>query len=147
MIERHIQTYYCDDIRHEVSGKLSYIGMYNGEMIVSSFPATLPKLCIALKVVTPITKPMESLTIRITKNDDELQKITVSDEQIEAARLGSKEAIKEGLLEAQIFNYITAFSPFQLDGPCVVRVRAQTECEELRGLALSIKEGEIPQLK
>jgi hypothetical protein len=36
-------TIFCDDIRQEVGGKVSFIGSYSGTMIVNvPFPATLP---------------------------------------------------------------------------------------------------------
>jgi hypothetical protein len=47
MIARHVETLFCDDIRHEVGGKLSYIGVYSGGLFVRAFPVTLPKLCLA----------------------------------------------------------------------------------------------------
>jgi hypothetical protein len=37
-MERHLQTIFCDDIRHELGGKLSYIGVYSGRLIVPDFP-------------------------------------------------------------------------------------------------------------
>ena len=37
----------CDDIREEVSQKLSYIGVYN-DIIVSKLPYIFPKLCFSL---------------------------------------------------------------------------------------------------
>jgi hypothetical protein len=40
-MDRHIQTVFCDDIRHEVGGKHSYIGVYSGKLFVPTFPATL----------------------------------------------------------------------------------------------------------
>jgi hypothetical protein len=29
-MNRQVQTVFCDDIRHELGGKLSYIGVYSG---------------------------------------------------------------------------------------------------------------------
>src|SRR5438445_2168364 len=39
---------FCDDIRAEVGGKASFIGVYNSIMFMPSFPAVLPKFGIII---------------------------------------------------------------------------------------------------
>ena len=143
MTSRYIQSIYCDDIRHEVSGKVSYIGVYAGEMIIPHFPATLPKLCVSTRIVTPICQPFESLTISVLQDERELQEFELTDETIEKAREDSAKA-KTGVEQVQIFSWITAFSPFHLEGPCTIRVHAQTESEVVKAIALKVIQGEIP---
>src|SRR5271169_3055754 len=42
-------TIFCDDIRQEIGGKFSYIGVYNGFMFIhGSLPVTLPKFCLSI---------------------------------------------------------------------------------------------------
>jgi hypothetical protein len=42
-------TIFCDDIRQEVGGKFTYVGVYSGFMFVQgAFPVVLPKLCFAI---------------------------------------------------------------------------------------------------
>lgn len=36
----------CDDVRHEVGNKPSYMGVYTGDILVEKFPFTVPKLCL-----------------------------------------------------------------------------------------------------
>jgi hypothetical protein len=39
-------TIFCDDIREELSGKISLIGVYGGDLVVNApFPLWLPKIC------------------------------------------------------------------------------------------------------
>ena len=53
---------FCDDIRMEVGNKLTFAGCYFGYMFLNSdFPATIPRLCVAVqysqkreKVILPI---------------------------------------------------------------------------------------------
>lgn len=41
---------FCDDVRQEIDGKASYIGVYRGKMIVhDEFPTRLPKFAIAVE--------------------------------------------------------------------------------------------------
>jgi hypothetical protein len=38
---------FCDDVRREIDGKLTLVGVYNGNLTVfGGFPAVLPKLCV-----------------------------------------------------------------------------------------------------
>jgi hypothetical protein len=45
-------TIFCDDIRHELGGKTSYIGCYSGTIFLhQSFPFTFPKFCFAISIL------------------------------------------------------------------------------------------------
>ena len=149
-MNRHIQTIFCDDIRHEIGGKLSYIGVYSGRLIVSTLPATLPKLCLALKVVTPASQSFRKLALDVFRDDEVIAQWRPD----EAALTEASEAAVETLADnashelAQIVNAMFVFSPFKIEGPCVLRVRAETESEALRGLVLRIEQGQqVPAAK
>ncbi|WP_295433096.1 hypothetical protein [uncultured Thiodictyon sp.] len=142
MISRHIETLFCDDIRHEVGGKLSFIGVYSGGLIVPAFPVTLPKLCLSVRIVTPTGEPLSSLTLRIWKDDKILQEMVLAEDQLAAA---SSDATDEMIGEQQkngvrvsVSQVLLVFSPIQFDEPCVLKVRAQTETGELAGVALRV---------
>jgi hypothetical protein len=44
---------FCDDIRNEVGGKNSYIGVYISNLLVPAFPIALPKFCIVVNLCEP----------------------------------------------------------------------------------------------
>jgi len=138
-MDRQIQTVFCDDIRHELGGKLSYIGVYSGMLFVPTFPATLSKLCLAMNVLTPADRPFAKLTVRLLKDEDVLVEGTLDDAQLSAAvDLPTEDAMaKDRILALQS---IIVFSPFVLEGPCTLRVRAETEEGELRGLGLRVEQ-------
>ena len=47
--EAYGYTIFCDDIRAEVGGKLTYVGSYSGTMLVhGSFPTIVPKLALGM---------------------------------------------------------------------------------------------------
>ncbi len=71
-MERHLQTIFCDDIRHELGGKLSCIGVYSGRLIVPDFPVALPKLCVAVCALTSAERPFGDLVLRVLKDDEVL---------------------------------------------------------------------------
>jgi hypothetical protein len=138
-MDRQIQTVFCDDIRHELGGKLSYIGVYSGMLFVPTFPATLSKLCLAMNVLTPADRPFAKLTVRLLKDEDVLVEGTLDDAQLSAAVDVPTDDVmaKDRILALQS---IIVFSPFVLEGPCTLRVRAETEEGELRGLGLRVEQ-------
>jgi hypothetical protein len=46
-------TIFCDDVRSEIGGKFSHIGIYSGGMQVPAFPAVLPKFAFIVNVTEP----------------------------------------------------------------------------------------------
>lgn len=147
-MNRHVQTIFCDDIRHELGGKLSYIGVYSGHLFVPTFPVTLPKLCLSLSVITPASQPFQKLELRIFKDDEQIAEGILEEahlsEMIEATADESGNSAADE--RVQVLNALFMFSPFQIDGPCRLRVRAVTESEELKGLALLIAQANADTL-
>jgi hypothetical protein len=42
-------TIFCDDVRHEVTGKVTFVGTYTNTMIINgTLPTNLPKLCLGI---------------------------------------------------------------------------------------------------
>lgn len=136
---RYVQTIFCDDIRHEVGGKSSFIGVYEQKMLVPKFPVVLPRLCLAVKAVTPAAHPFHNLSMKVLKDDE-----VIALAEIDAQDLADAEdAIDDNpgdecKNQMQVFLTLFTFSPFQIQESCVLRVRAQTNEEELRGLGLQI---------
>lgn len=60
-------TVFCDDVRYEVSGKLSYIGIYTGVLFinVAAYPVMLPKFCFAITYSEPVELRTEKMTVNI----------------------------------------------------------------------------------
>lgn len=139
-MNRTVLTIFCDDIRHEIGGKFSYIGVYTGQMFVPSFPITLPKLCLAMSVITSAETPFHKLVMRILKDDAVLAEAALDDTQlsngVEAVAEVPEDARKE---RVQLLQSMFVFSPFQLEVPCALRVRIETESGELRGVGLRIE--------
>ncbi len=65
-----IDTIFCDDIRSEMGGKLSYMGVYGGGLFVSEIPATLPKLCLAIRLFVPIQYLGSKVVGKVLYQDD-----------------------------------------------------------------------------
>lgn len=146
MIARQVQTVFCDDIRQEVNGKLSLIGVYGGNMLVPAFPVIIPKLCLLVKILAPADDPINSMTVRVLRNDEVLQEINIDEDQLNAAIPPNKDESdsKDRGSRVQSAQLILIYSPIQFDDPSKIRVRVQTDKDELRGLALEVGLVETP---
>lgn len=129
-IERSLSGIFCDDIREELHGKKSLIGCYSAIMEVSSFPITLPKLCIHAIVQTPATKPFKVVKLVVLQDDDVLA-------EGELPIPEQAPAIEPNQLSRLDVQFV--FTPLTLEKPCTLRVRAHLDGVETRGLALLVK--------
>jgi len=123
MITRHVKTLFCDDIRYETEGKLSFIGVYSGGLFVPAFPVTLPKLCLSVKIVTPAEEPFRFLTLRILKDAETMWEIALDEEQLAAISDSTKsmtERQRKGRVHRAQATLI--FSLMQFDEPCTLGV-------------------------
>jgi hypothetical protein len=71
----------CDDIRHEVGNKPSYMGVYTGDILVEVFPFTLQKLCLIPTLNCSKDVNIESLDywFRFDENTNLTQTITAEE--------------------------------------------------------------------
>jgi hypothetical protein len=144
MMNRHLETLFCDDIRQEIGGKLSFIGVYSAGLFVTRFPALLPKLCLAVKVVTPADQPFRSLQLRVFQDEGVLQEIRVGEAELAAGCDWIEEMTAEQAKPPlQVAQFMLVYAPLQLTGPCTLGVRVQTEDSELHGMALRVNQAQI----
>jgi hypothetical protein len=139
MIDRYVTTLFCDDIRFELGNKQSYIGVYYGKMLVPQFPLQLPKLCIAIAVHTPVNKPFKKITFRVLKGDTTLGEILLDDSVLSTQVVPASSVDYADVAKMFSANTIVVLAPFPIEGPTMLRIRVQTESEELRGPGLEIE--------
>jgi hypothetical protein len=142
---RYGYSIFCDDIRKESGGKLSFIGCYNGVIFVSSqFPLSLPRFCIHLHIFSPSTMPFSSIVARCyTPGEDR----PIFEQPIEPPeQTQQRELVAHLEKEAAAPLYIVAgtsliFSPLEIRGPGLIRVRAVIDGadEEMRLGSLRIE--------
>lgn len=132
---RYMHTIFCDDVRQEVGNKVSFMGIYGPQMFVANIPWVLPKICIAIDVRTPVGKPFKQLKFRLFRGDDLLSETDVPDETLaqNAPRLDVTDT------HYLAVGFVAQIGPIVVNEPFLLRARAITETEELRGAALSIE--------
>lgn len=138
--QRGAFTIYCDDIRNEVGGKSTFVGVFGSEMIVPSFPALLPKFVVHTTVWTTLALPFHKISLRILLNEE-----VISQEDIDIAKYNAlnEESEKNNNITdpmaRRVLVRIAQFSPFLIEKESVLRVRVQTEDGELRTAGLRIR--------
>jgi hypothetical protein len=140
----HGFTIFCDDVRYETGNKLSYMGVYDSELIViGEYPIVVPKLL--LSVVYMADPESENhqidLAIFLPGNLSEQPNYVAKLDVISAEP--SDEMEKFGLGRVAYAMDLIELSPFTVTERGFVRVRAYREGWETRLGALEIKTGEI----
>jgi hypothetical protein len=69
-IERHLSVIYADDLRQEIDGKITIVGMYQSQMLVPAFPFVIPKLAILMTAATPVNDPFGKVTLKLLKDTE-----------------------------------------------------------------------------
>ena len=134
--QRVVFALFCDDIRQEVGNKFSFVGCYQGVMVVQQFPAQLPKLCAHVLVLTPTSKRFERLVIRAKLNEDVVAELEMPVSSW-ADNFHEKAATAElGRLSIQA---MIVLSPVIVTEPSKLRIEAETEGETIPGSYLTIR--------
>lgn len=138
MTGRQLEVIYCDDVRHEIGNKQSFIGVYPGDLIVAeALPVVLPRLCLVSTLTLPKSDDIASARMRIMQGDhcllesDEL--LPPSEEVVSSNPVAAPE---ERLLRIAL---VVVLSPFQVDEETVLRVVAEVDGAELLGRPLRIR--------
>jgi len=139
MTGRHVETLFCDDIRQEMAGKVSFIGVYSSSLFVQGFPVVLPKLCLAVKLVTAADDQMEQIRLQVLKNDQIEREIIVDEQQLTAA----SDSAEDGASQAdptgfQVTQFFVVFSPMRFESACTLRVRVQVDDQAIHGVGLAV---------
>lgn len=73
----HLSGFFCDDIRQEAGGKLSFMGVYAQKMLLPKFPARLMKLCVHIDFCGPMGEFPNSVTFYMMNGEQELAHVTI----------------------------------------------------------------------
>lgn len=137
--ERVLTAIFCDDIRHEIGNKMSFMGCYQGELFIPAVPTSLSKLCIFATALTPIERPFKNLTFRIVMDDKvELARLEIPNEAFSAI----PDVVDETATRKSVSTALM-FSPFVIKEPTSLRLVADTEEGEVIGPRLLIKIADI----
>jgi hypothetical protein len=124
---------YCDDVRLEVNGKHSLIGIYSEAMYLPSFPTNVMKLCAVINAITDEANPFKDFKISASYNGVLIAELEATAEQIQTQAAQTPNATLRSV-QAQMI-----FAPFILDKPGELTITflsegAAFECNTLKVL-------------
>lgn len=76
-IDRALSVTYCDDVRQEVHNKLSFMGMYQGQLLFPALPARVPRLCVIQQLVCPKDKPFQHAKLAVYRDESLFAEIEI----------------------------------------------------------------------
>lgn len=144
--DRSFNVFYCEDVRLEITGQTSIIGVFNADVHVPSFPMALSKFCVFIEIGTLVDDPVRSLRVLVQADSGEV----LVDQSFPSEVLAQQAAIASTLnfdgLDERKLGFRTQFfvAPLQLAKPTIIRARLLTERGEVKGRALRIAQGQVP---
>ena len=133
---------FCDDIRREVGGKTSLIGIYHGDIKFNSpKPVVYPKLCGYLIVICEPDDAPEFVEVTMhVVEEEEIVRFKVDTDQTPKAREGAEKLVLNIAFQTPLIS-------FTKEG--WLEVWAETEREKVRAgrLLVSFKESEASDEK
>lgn len=138
-MNHYLSTVFCDDIRYEIGGKFSLIGVYNGNLIVPAFPVKLPKLCIASTMVISADSPPKMIMLRVWKDEEPIAALNATEEYLQ--QLANAKTIvprPSGLLRVNSVLSQVCFEQLEFTKPGFLRVSALTDSGEIRSVGLQV---------
>jgi len=140
---RKLTVVYCEDVRLELTGQTSHIGIFNGTLLAQTFPFSLPKFAVSVEIATPFGEQLQSLRFELTSDaGGELLAMDFPQEVLKQQKSSVSSAELEGF-EEKLVGIRTQFfvAPLVIEGPTMIRSRIITENGEVRGAALKVAQG------
>lgn len=138
-MKRYLHCLFCDDVRQEIGNKFSFMGVYQNMMYVPNMPIEFQKLCVVFSASTMVDDPFQSVTFIAKKNDDIIAEAAYSSDALsrflEVSNNNEQSVNGKSVMTAQA---VMILPNIRIDEPCIIRVRAQTEREELKAPGLII---------
>ena len=140
---RYIHAIFCDDVRHEVGGKLSLMGIYQGSMnlTVQTLPVVLPRICAVITATTPIVEPFEKLEIKVLYGETVLSESVTPVEELSNTNMPPKSDLEKYNIHGTVFM----MHPFVVERSDILRVRAYTERGEVKVGGIQINITQVDQ--
>lgn len=136
-------TVFCDDIRHEVNGKMTLVGCYASELNFSGPPpGILPTFAALVNLRFPRESQFETLTLHVTKIEggDSTEIFSAETKFSPDAFLDNSEVETSDSSEKILSVVVPVqWTPLVIAAPALIRVRAKLDSgEEVRAGSLKI---------
>lgn len=135
----HLFCTYADDVRQEVGGKFTYVGVYQGGglLVHGKLPIVMPQLAIIASLFCPANREVKSIKIRIKFNDELiLPELDVPAEvvgELVSLSKSDEESVGRGLQFVQIIQ------PLNITSAGQIKCQAEVDGELVRGNCLDVQ--------
>ena len=134
-------TIFCDDIRDEVSGKKTYVGVYFNELVISGIlPVVLPTFGLAITYLEPLSDPVLPVNIKVFVPGPSDEGELAAEVELPIDRFDAIEKVQQdpsAHYRAHIMHF--KISPFMIAHEGYVKVRAYIGDEEIRLGSLKVR--------
>lgn len=136
-------TVFCDDIRHEVNGKMTLVGCYASELNFSGPPpGVLPTFAALVNLRFPRGTSFETLTLNVTKIEGrEASEIFSAETVVSPEAFLDKPESRDDTEGEKILSIVVPiqWTPLIFSAPALLRVRAKLNPgKEVRAGSLAI---------
>lgn len=138
-MKRYAVAIFSDDVRHENTGKLIYVGTYTGSLIAPRFPLHMIKFCVSIQLYTPADEPISKAKLEIVHNDQQSFSIDIDVDtaDLESVASSTGEAMNCIRMEFIAQNYI-------FNEPGYLKVNILADGVLVPCVGLDVKEGSSP---
>lgn len=139
----HLFCQFADDVRLEVGGKQTIVGVYSGGLnVAGKTPLLLPQLAVVSYLFIPKDMDPAEVTLEVGWQDGKtLNQIKLPSEQIENSLKAERQA-NEG--RGIFVEAVTLIRPFEIPGPGRIVASVIIDGDRIKGNALKIDVHDAP---
>lgn len=135
--ERFVFCQFCDDIRQEINGKITLVGVYQGGLQISTpLPTVIPMLAIACSIWTPKDRPFTHLKVGLKLGDVALMEKEFSTQEM-TQLLAQSPTTDDST--GSVFNLQLNMAGLPVTKAGMLTMYCKTDDEELRSNSLAIQ--------
>jgi hypothetical protein len=138
MTPAFMETIYCDDVRAEIGNKLSFMGVYGSNLLLSDFPAALPKFCAVMSLYLPVDAQANAISFSLCKDGEEIGRTEVPPAGVREAATRPRAFGDEMRIS---IRFIAQLAPLRFERPGRLEARALVDGETIAGGTLIVEKG------
>lgn len=142
---------YCDDVRYEMGGKTTLVGVYENDLnIYADGPISIPFLHVVIKFRVPVSFSAKKLSLRVDRSDTKELLLDIShnvDEESDNFPELSGEKIALGISRNRTLNTVLTIQNMNVEREFYLRTRGYVDEMEVRLGSLIVRpvSGEMPK--
>ncbi|MBU9598150.1 hypothetical protein LGN04_29190 [Burkholderia multivorans] len=130
---------FFDDIRLELGGKISLMGIYQSDLLVPNNPTVIPKLCCKITVTTSLDQPFRAASFRVRSDETVLVEQVLPSDVLEglAKQVRDNEDPEDPFQRISLIGHLI-ITPLLVDKSFTIKAEAVVDGEVLPAGRLKI---------